>query len=274
MKIQKRTAAFIRFKEKHTALSELYWGIHFALDATASALKLETDKKKQLIDVIPPSFDKKRLDMTIEESETIFPEYMVRLRVFSLLGAAANLEAYLKEIMLSHLLSKGFGELPEKLSTAGKALSAPILDSNSLMSQLKFARDYFDVDITREFSKWDIYYKIRSNMAHAGGFATARTLRELPNHGLIVGDLVEVTWEDLKEALRAVFDMADKIDRKAFTQEVWDVEVYREAHILKEQKLLQKKYTDFKIHLHRNYGISRISRPIQNKIKFSFFSIT
>lgn len=274
MKPQKRTAAFIRFKEKHTALSDLYWGVHFALDTTASTLSTEKDRTKKIAAIIPPTFEAKRLDVTLGESDVLFPAYLARTRVFLLLAAAANLEAYLKEIIVVDVLSKGFGTLPDSLSAAGEALAAPIIDSNSLMPQLKYARDYFNAPITEEVSKWGEYYKIRSNMAHVGGFVTARTLRDLPNQGLKIGEVIHLTWEQLKNALKAAFDIADQIDRKAFCQGVWDAEFFREAEALKSQKLLMKSYIEFKRYTHEAYGIAQISRKVQNRVKFSYFGIT
>lgn len=254
------SVTFRRFRNRHTELGKVHWTHQLGADLITSQLKSETDDSKMAAATLPASFKSNMLPLSVREMRTWMDDYVARSRLHLLLVCAANLEYYLHEVTVLHLLSMGYRKKDGTLSAVGDALGKPIIGRASLPEPLKYAEEFFGVSYGTHRTTWDRSYKLRCAVAHSGGAVSLRTIRELPDLKVDLHDILGMSWNDLRESLNAADQIATVTDQKVSTPALRTEEAHFELRLMKKSGTLPPRAKVWE-HLSNAFSIRRISRP-------------
>jgi hypothetical protein len=162
---------------------------------------------------------------TVQETLDWLPTYMSRNRLHLLVAYTAFLESYLKEMCLLHLASLGYLDNPEsmgdplRLSPVGKALGAPILKSSTVPDMLRYAENLLGLDLGSHAHRWIHIYRLRCEVAHTGGAASADLSRSLSGFALEASlnqrEMLGLSWEELRSFMKSGDEPTAMIDMRA-----------------------------------------------------------
>jgi len=223
-----------------------------------------------IADVIGVSFARAMLPYSVQQFAEATDEMLSRSRIHLLVVCAANLEAYLKEITLVSLISRGHASSHTTLDAVGQALGNPILGRDSLLDPLKYAEKLFEVDLGEPIGKWGRLYKLRCAVAHNGGVVTARTLKEIPSLRLPLESLLGITWPELFAALESADQIVGEIDSKVRSPALKRAELAKELAYLKEAKKLPPRADVWK-YLHDEFGMSGTKSKFRDFVENEFY---
>ena len=229
----KKCLCFIRFRDKHTELNEIYWQHVIGSKTVIRALQ-GIEGSKSAVESLGISTTKQEYGLSVQETIDRADAYLNRARLHILAICCANLESFLHEAAFCYILSLGHKANPGKLTVVGEALGSPILDYNSLPRPLEYSKHLFGVDFGDRDQVIKRAYKLRCAVVHNGGVVLARTKKELKSAQLALNSKLEYSWGELKSVLEAVYEVAAIIEGKINTRTLRLLEVEREYAMLFE----------------------------------------
>lgn len=263
------TLCFRRFRAKLTELSRVHWTHTLGADVIRNSIAgLPPDARA--LATMPISFKRNMLPLSVTEMSTWIDEYLGRARLHLLLVCAASLEEYVKDITLVYLLAKGYRKSHTELNAMGVALGSPILSKQSLPEPVKYAEHLFGVTYGSALVTWHRSYKLRCALAHNGGVVTARTLRDIPDIGIPMGQPIVLTWDELFSSLSAADEIATITDKKIASRDVKRVEIAKELSYLRDIKQLPSRSAVWK-YLHEEFGLSKTKRAFREFVESEFY---
>lgn len=262
--------AFRRCRDQLTQLSRLHWTVALGTDAM-SARCGTADQSQFAVQTLKGSFSQNMLPLTNAQLLTWLPTALGRARLHLLLGCSALLESYLKDATFLHLAALGHVDGHMTLSPVGAAMGRPILERDSLPEPLKYAEALFGTAYGPHLEVWQRSYKLRCTLAHTGGVVTARTKRDIPDLKANLGEVLDLSWKDLKAALDSADQIATITDKKVATYPVRIIEVRRELSDLRDAKALPKRPQLWQV-LHSRCGVQGITRKDKERLEREYYA--
>jgi hypothetical protein len=259
------TLCFRQFRDKHTALSRLYWTYILGIDAIRQLLD-SAPATAFAAEVVQASFKRGMLPETVHELvEHHLEERCGIERVHLLAVCSANLEAYLQEAAKLYVAGLGHVKGIGKLTAVGDALARPVLNSSTVPNMISYIQELLRLDLGHELGLWRNAYKLRCAAVHNGGFVTPRVLKEVPDIGLAIGARITVAWGTLKDFLNGADQVALKVDRVIASHEVRAIEVEWLLHDLRSVEGLPPPTKVWQM-LSQRWGIEQIPNVYKRRI--------
>jgi len=243
----KNTLSLLRFRNKHSELSRIYWTHVIGAQTVEKHLSGVPDSTLAISALKIPT-TQAQYGYNAKDTKDWIADYLGRSRLHILAICSANLEAFLKQITFAYVASLGHKLSPGKLSPVGEALAAPVLEYDSLPVPLEYCQELFQVDFSESLILWKRAYKIRCALVHNGGVVTARTAKDLGIANLRLHDHLTYTWDDLKADLNGAYHIANTISKKVNKYSLRFEEIEHELVSLKAMGALpakEKLWTSF-----------------------------
>jgi hypothetical protein len=240
------TLYFRRFREKHTALSQLHWTNELGRYAIRQAL-LGRNATDYAIDAMGTPFPRGMLPDTVDQMLNALDLRAGNERLNLLVIYAANLEAYLQDVVRLHVSALGHSTGPEVLTPIGKAIAHPVVNKSTLPTMIEYTGYLLDVNYGIHLDHWKIAYKLRCAAAHNGGVVTARTLKDIPSLKLQEGDRIRLSWQELMNYISSADEIASLTDMAVDVPKLHQMERDRVLKEWSEAKKVPPKKDVWKI---------------------------
>ena len=264
------TWAFRQFRRKLESLSAIYW-----------TFQLGEAALRKMLDGKPPTAK------AVTELGTPFPMFRLPENIGDLLGhldhrsgvhrlhllvvGMANIEAYLKEATLLHVGGLGHADGPRRLTDVGDALAAPVVKKSTVPEMVDYAGRLLSVDFQPVMTSLKRAYKLRCEVAHSGGIVTTRTLKDIPDVGLPLGDHIGLTWAQLLKQLTMLDRIAANVDYAIAKPNVHHLEVEWLLFDVRDRKALPARPQVWHW-MAKTYGVQRVPRTVKNDIERKIYS--
>lgn len=231
-----RTLAFRWFERKHIELSEAYW---FAEACRLAAKQMAATRPADefLVTHLGASTDVVQCGAKCGETADAADHAAGVQRLHLLVLCSANLEAFLKDAVRAYVLGRGpeYRTSDIELSEHGEAIAKPVLGYSSIPAMLVYVEALLGIRLGNAREVCSNAYSLRCIAAHQGGVLTTQSKIKFGQRPKALGDIIRVSWADLKDLLAATYTVAETIDRAVYTDQVRDLEVerfYMELHRL------------------------------------------
>jgi hypothetical protein len=259
------TLAFRAFRRKLESLSSVYWTFQLGETALRSALDGKVVTAKAVTELGSP-FCLRMLPESVEELRGQLKHRSGVHRLHLLVVALANIESYLKDAVLLHVGGLGYAAGHRKLNDVGAALAAPIAKKSTVPEMVEYAGHLLSVDFRPVMASLKRAYKLRCEAVHSGGVVTARTLTDIPDLGVRLGDHIRLTWEQLLKYLKMLDRVASRVDCATAKLDARRVEVEWLLLDLKQRKALPPRPNVWHW-LAQTYGVQGMPRSVTQKIE-------
>ena len=213
--LQYRTYNYRCFKLEFSSLSRLYWCVEYSTKLANQQISntAESLTGKYLNEILPLSdFDNGKLHITASEFMRESETHISHLRLLLVVKACALLEEYLHRQAHYYAIHLGYvGKKFNELNEVGKTMIKPTLVSN-LHESLKYFQHLATLNFGSLMLTIKEAYEIRCAVAHNGGIVDHETARRLPKFNKIIGQRIQINWSELNIYLKAIHDVATKMD--------------------------------------------------------------
>ncbi len=230
-----KTACFMLFNKHHQEQCRLFW----THQVGRGAMKRHSLTLGDLDPIISKGdsvhtdsgfpVEPKRLPETAKRFRDLLPARAGMDRLNLLVMCSANLEWYLKRAVRLHVWSQPSKRNASGFSKTGKA-DLKCVGRDSVAAIVAGVESLLAITFDQHKAVWQRCYKLRCAAAHDGGIVTPRTLADIPDIGLAVGERITLSTEDLMEAWVSAWEIAARVDEKISSEATRKIEF--EQHVL------------------------------------------
>lgn len=165
----------------------------------------------------------KRLPENAKEFRELLPIRAGMDRLNLLVMCSANLEWYLKRAVRLYVWSQPSKRNASGFSKAGKA-ALKCVGRDSVAAIISGVGSLLNISFDQHKDIWQRCYKLRCAAAHDGGIVTPRTLTDIPDLGLGVGERITLSTKDLMEAWVSAWEIAARVDKEISSEATRKIE--------------------------------------------------